>query len=222
MGLYTTIFKETLKGKNLTRILQNRSFQEIQLSGKGIDLGAKSNSASYYRFLQVGDTVDIQYTDLNPSSEDILQVDLEKHIPVEDDSQDFLILNNVLEHLFEYQSCVDECYRVLNSGGELIGVVPFLYKVHPDPDDFFRYTESSLQKIFKRAGFTEVAIAPLGFGPFSAGVTQFERIIRPRFLLAVSYVIAVSIDRFLSRYAARFPSVRADRYPLSYLFVCSD
>ena len=117
LKLYKEIISETFRGKRLGRVLQNINFENIKISGVGIDLGAKSNRASYYRYLKVSAGTKIKYTDLYPNSSDILRVDLEKHIPSKDDSQDFLILNNVLEHLFEYQVCANECYRILKKGG---------------------------------------------------------------------------------------------------------
>ena len=45
----------------MPRILQNIEMQHIKLSGKGIDLGAKSSKASYYNFLTLDKDADIQF-----------------------------------------------------------------------------------------------------------------------------------------------------------------
>ncbi len=44
------ILLELLRGKTISRILQNLEFSKILLTGNGIDLGAKSKKSSYYRF----------------------------------------------------------------------------------------------------------------------------------------------------------------------------
>jgi len=149
MNKMKIIFMEILRGKSLGRVLQNIAFSHITVSGRGIDLGSKSNSSSYYRFLNVEKDTKIIFTDLYPKAKEVLELDLEKEFPIPDNSQDFLILSNVLEHLYDYEFCVRESYRVLKNSGRLIGSVPFLHQIHYDPDDYFRYTKSSLTKIFK-------------------------------------------------------------------------
>jgi hypothetical protein len=46
----------------------------------------------------------------------------------------------------------------------LVGCIPFLIPYHADPDDYFRYTHSALNKILKNAGFKNIEINKLGEG----------------------------------------------------------
>ena len=41
-----------------------------------------------------------------------------------DESIDFILGNNILEHLFDAQSLLDECFRLLRPGGKLFANVP--------------------------------------------------------------------------------------------------
>lgn len=184
-----------------------------------MDLGAKNGKFSYYRFLSVSENTKITYTDLSPQSESVLQVDLEKTIPVPDSSQEFLLMMNVLEHLFNYRTCIAECYRILKQQGKLIGVVPFLVRVHPDPDDHFRFTKSTLERIFYDAGFKKVTVEPLGYGPLTAGVSQFAPILKMKILAFMVSALAIGLDRLLNKIFATHPGVMAANFPLAYFFL---
>ena len=45
-----------------------------------------------------------------------------------------------------------------------MGCVPFLIPYHADPDDYFRYTHSSLERILRQTGFDNIKITKLGEG----------------------------------------------------------
>ncbi len=215
-----TIFKETLKGKSLERTLQNLALGSITLSGSGIDLGCCSNKSSYYRFLKQEAGTKILFTDLYPQSAGVLKVDLEKPLPVPDESQDFLLLNNVLEHLYDYRTCVEQCFRVLKTGGKLIGVVPFLHRIHLDPDDHFRYTDSTLKRLFTEAGFKSVKVQALGFGPFSTSAAQCAMLFPVKIFIAFLYISTICFDLFLNKIFKKNQALQAHNYPLNYFFVC--
>ncbi len=217
--IFRTIISETLKGESLVRTLQNLSLSEIEIEGNVADLGSKSKNSSYYRFIKSKPNTNIIFTDFNPREEGILKIDLEGKFQIESFSKDFLLLNNVLEHLFNYQNCIDECFRILKKDGYLVGVVPFLYRVHLDPDDYFRYTESSLMKIFGNAGFSNILIKPLGFGPMSAGASQYAKVFKIKFI-AIIYIISISVDKILNKIFKNNKSIRSNNFPLSYLFIC--
>lgn len=197
------------------------AFSRLTVSGEGIDLGAKSASSSYYRFLNVSEGTKILFTDLTTDRDNILLVNLEEEIPVADASQDFLILNNVLEHLYDYQTCVSEAFRVLKPNGRLIGAVPFFARIHVDPDDHFRYTFSTLMRLFEEVGFRQVVLTPLGYGPFSAAAVLLAPVLRIRLLIFLLYVGAIGCDRLSRILLGERPFIRAENFPLSYFFVCT-
>lgn len=82
-----------------------------------------------------------------------LKFDIQERFPLEDESFDAVIAINVLEHIYKFQNVVNESYRVLKKWGKLVFVTPFMFQVHGSPDDYFRYTKSSLQNIFEDAWF---------------------------------------------------------------------
>ena len=81
-------------------------------------------------------------------------------IPFEDQKFDAFICTEVLEHVEKYQQLTDEMYRVLKKDGKGIVTIPWSARYHYTPWDFFRYTPSSLKKMFGR--FSSVVIKPRG------------------------------------------------------------
>ena len=60
-------------------------------------------------------------------------------IPSQNDEFDSAICTAVLEHLEEPEQAIRECFRVLKKGGYAIYSVPFMWQLHEEPRDFFRY-----------------------------------------------------------------------------------
>lgn len=81
-------------------------------------------------------------------------------IPFENEKFDALLCTEVLEHVQHYQKLIDEMYRVLKPGAEAIITIPWSARYHYIPFDYFRYTPSSLQTMFKQ--FSSVTITPRG------------------------------------------------------------
>lgn len=82
-------------------------------------------------------------------------------IPYPDSSFDSVICNAVLEHLEEPESAVRECWRLLKSGGVAIYSVPFIWHVHEEPRDYYRFTGYGLKYIFEKCGFEIIEIRAL-------------------------------------------------------------
>jgi len=203
---------QILKGKSVWRALLNKKAGDFFLKGTVIDIGGGKNP-SYFDFLKKDGEPKIENIDIN-GSKGSRKVDLENGaLPITDSSGDRVLLFNILEHIYNHQHVVGEAFRVLKNNGELIGAVPFFINVHPDPHDYFRYTKESLEKIFASAGFREVKIAAIGFGPLMVNYNNMmfllPRIIRPLFLF-----FYFSLDFILLKIK---PGL-TERFPLGYFF----
>lgn len=219
--MFKLLFFEMLKGKSLLRTLTNQWVSKITISGNGIDLGARNNKSSYFRFINKDENCHILYCDLDPQTSDVIKVNLEEKIPIESETKDFLLLMHVLEHLFDYQNCIDECHRILKPGKPLIGCVPFLYQIHMDPDDNFRYTASGLSKIFEKAGYSKVEVFPLGFGPFSAGASQYAGVFKIKVIVFSIVYVSVLMDRVLNKFIPNHHRLKPANFPLAYGFIAT-
>ena len=190
------ILKEIIKGKSLSRTLTNLELRNFTLSGKVIDVGGQGR-ASHYRFLDIKNAK-IKTANIERKFNPDYLIDAEKDkFPLTDASQDAVLCFNLLEHIYDEKNLLSESRRVLKEGGIILGSVPFLINVHPDPHDYRRFTEEYLCSIFAKYGFKDILIKPAGKGPYTAAYSHAEFtipvIFRPIFVLA-----AFCLDYFIS------------------------
>lgn len=74
---------------------------------------------------------------------------------------DSAICTATLEHLEEPEYAIRECFRVMKCGGIAIYSVPFIWHLHEEPRDFYRYSKYGLDYLFKKVGFEIVEIKAL-------------------------------------------------------------
>jgi SAM-dependent methyltransferase len=91
-----------------------------------------------------------------------VRADVSAGLPFRDASIDGAICTEVLEHVADEHATLDELARVLKPGARLIVTVPFMFKYHPDPLDFRRYTPHGLRAVLMRHGFDVDTVAGLG------------------------------------------------------------
>ena len=84
------------------------------------------------------------------------------NIPMPDNSVDWVIATEFLEHYFDTAHILKEIKRVLKPGGSLFFSVPFIYSLHEVPYDHHRFTPYSFEKLFINAGYTKNEIYPRG------------------------------------------------------------
>lgn len=88
--------------------------------------------------------------------------DLNDSLPFPDKSFDTILLSDVLEHISDPENLWREMGRIVRPGGMLIMNVPFYYKLHEIPYDFFRYTEYALRRFASKANFEIVVLEAMG------------------------------------------------------------
>lgn len=105
-------------------------------------------------------------------------------LPVGDARADGVLMVEVLEHLPDPGAAIVETRRVLRDGGTFLGSAPFVWPVHGDPHDFFRFSEDGLRVLLR--DFSEVHIEPIGSPKSSAWVllsstSRAARVFNPLF-----------------------------------------
>lgn len=128
-------------------------FASKYVSGRLIDIGC---GAKQYKDLLAPYVTEHVGLDYKGTLHDQANVDLwgtAYNIPVGDASFDSAICTAVLEHLEEPEAALKECKRVLKQGGVAIYSVPFIWHLHEEPRDFFRFSMYGLKYLFDKTGF---------------------------------------------------------------------
>jgi len=85
-------------------------------------------------------------------------------LPFQADSFDTIVCFQVMEHVPEPYQMLKEMHRVLRAQGHLILTTPFMWGLHEEPRDFYRYTKYGLAYLLAKAGFQVLKIeANTGF-----------------------------------------------------------
>jgi len=85
-----------------------------------------------------------------------------RKLPIASASVDTVLLIDVLEHIDDSESVFSETCRVLKKGGQMIMQVPFLYPLHDEPRDYFRYTEHGFKMLSEKMKFKIEKISATG------------------------------------------------------------
>lgn len=131
------------------------------LHGRLIDIGcgAKPYKALLAPYVTEHVGVDHEMTLHGKSNVDLFGTAYQ--IPVGDESFDSAVCTFVLEHLEEPELALRECRRVLKRGGMAVYGVPFIWHLHEEPRDFYRFSKYGLQYLFKKTGFEIVELKAL-------------------------------------------------------------
>ena len=76
-------------------------------------------------------------------------------------SFDTLLSSQVMEHIYDTNSYLSECFRLLKNNGYGIFSIPFFWQLHSEPYDYYRFTQFSLEKLFSEKGFKIIEIRPM-------------------------------------------------------------
>ncbi|MBW4685940.1 MAG: class I SAM-dependent methyltransferase [Komarekiella atlantica HA4396-MV6] len=90
------------------------------------------------------------------------EVDLNTVIPLDSEQFDTILATDVLEHIAKPELLMSEIKRLLKSNGKIILTVPFLYWLHEQPYDYFRYTEFALRMFCQQNNLSVIELEPYG------------------------------------------------------------
>lgn len=132
---------------------------------------------------------------------------------------DTIILSDVLEHIAEPIQLLSELNKLLNPNGKIIIMVPFMYRLHEEPHDYYRYTEHALRHLLNKSNYSLLEIESYGgivdvlFDTLNKGF--FNTNFRSKFLN--------HLYNFISKvgYFSRINNERRYSFPLGYCVVAS-
>ena len=207
----------TFKKYSILRISQIEALLDSNISGTALDVGGKKTPNNISNYLKSK----VTYLDKFASGENDLKIDLEEKFSEENIAKvqfDNVLLMNVLEHIFNFKNCLKICYYFTKDGGKLFGSTPFLYRVHPSPNDYFRYTEEALEKIISEAGYKNIVITPLVGGIFISFYSNiFLASSKIPFLNNFMLPIILFLDNILFFFTKNYKKIM----PIGYFFTAT-
>ncbi|MEP2550440.1 MAG: methyltransferase domain-containing protein, partial [Marinomonas sp.] len=156
----------------------------------------------------------------SPHETQHLDVIADLNLPVEiaDNQFDTIFTSSVLEHIWKHDVFWDEMTRTLRPDGKIILIVPFMYWLHEEPHDYFRWTRHALTKACEERGLEVVELKSYGGG------IDLLADLCVRALAAISLTLAKLIGRPLARLLghssmqSRGKTAR-EKLPLGYILV---
>jgi SAM-dependent methyltransferase len=128
-----------------------------RLQGKTLDIGCGTGHFLSFRENTVG--IDVNKFNVDYCNQQGLEAyHVGEKWPLEAESFDSAIMDNVLEHIEEPKGILEETKRVLKPGGILIIGVPAPAGYAWDKDHKIFYSEDRLQKTLEECGFKKVEI----------------------------------------------------------------
>ena len=129
-------------------------------SGLVLDLGGnRIGKRGFFDIEQFG--LQVFYANLSTAKQPHVQADA-CALPFADERFDAVVCSELLEHVPFPPAVLVEAHRVLRTGGTLLVCVPFLSRIHGDPDDYGRYTDYYWSRTLREAGFGDVRIEKQG------------------------------------------------------------
>ena len=209
------VARQLFRGKSLLRSLFNLTIKDYSINGKILDIGNSNQRASYLKYFNVAAGSELIFTDIKEAPE-IVYLDVTQPFPFADESLDFVLAFHLFEHVYNYQFAPKEILRILRDRGYVFVAVPFLYEYHADPDDYFRFTDSSLRLIWENVGLECVHIEAIGEGILTACATKLPSLLVPKFMRSlmrgIFYLITTPFDRLI----ALRPPVDGKTVPVRY------
>tara|TARA_R110002074_G_scaffold291234_1_gene463043 strand:- start:286 stop:987 length:702 start_codon:yes stop_codon:yes gene_type:complete len=148
-------------GESVLRTMEYENPVQLKIGGQVLDVGGGEN-ARYTKFLTDADQ--ISSINIDPAIEPTYLLQPGEPFPIADETFDNAVCLKTLEHINEAKFVIRETFRCLKKGGSVYITVPFIFRVHGHPDDYFRGTTSWWKETMDRTGFSSMELQPLIWG----------------------------------------------------------
>ena len=212
--------REVYIGSRLSADLCARIFDRIMwqhAKGRLLDLGCGKAPlyASYRDF--VTDVICVDWVNTLHKNEYVdNEFDLTTGLPFGDSEFDTILLTDVLEHIPLPEQLWREMARILSWNGKIIVTVPFCYRLHETPNDYYRYTEFALRRFVETSGLRLIQLEPIGGAPevmadiFAKNILSLPKLGRPIAVAAQSLTLALTRTKF----GKKMSEATSSSYPL--------
>jgi SAM-dependent methyltransferase len=151
--LYPPFYGNLFYSLNLLRKKIEKSFDDISSNSKIISLIDVGCGTMPYKIL--AEKYGILYfgAEIGNNNNVDIQIDKNNSIVCPDNSFDLVLSSQVLEHVLNYETYLQECFRVLKDDGKLLISTHGYWIYHPDPNDYWRWTNEGLRIVLERNGY---------------------------------------------------------------------
>lgn len=150
---------------SVLRALQYEALVARPPAGRVLDIGG-GRKAKYLKHLPPD--IELESINIDTKIDPTYLVGPGDTFPVASSTYDSAICLNTLEHIYDPCFVLGEIHRVLKPGGVALITVPFIFRIHAHPDDYFRATPSWWRESISRAGFGKLELTPLIWGRATA------------------------------------------------------
>ena len=140
---------------------QLKQYASEYFSGRLIDIGCGTKPYKDLLTPYITKHIGVDHKDTLHDQSNIDRYGTASDLPAEDDEFDCALCTAVLEHLEEPELALKECHRVLKHVGVAIYSVPFIWHLHEEPRDFYRFSKYGLKYLFEKVGFEIIEIKAL-------------------------------------------------------------
>jgi SAM-dependent methyltransferase len=198
------------RGNSPIRVLEYERLEELSIQGDILDVGGGKNAR--YRDL-LPKNARVQSINIDPEIAPTFLIDPDGNFPINKNVFDAAVCFNTLEHIYDARHTVSETHRVLKPGATLHITVPFIFRIHGHPDDYFRATPSWWRKTLEDIGFTSASLTPLVWGRnVSAGdILGYKGLLPKQFNFNICHLKDVLYAAMMFRGKSTYSGKRGER-----------
>jgi SAM-dependent methyltransferase len=176
----------------LSRLIGDTMIHSRHLSTVLVAGGGRRSRGSESLLLEVLErSAKLIHVDIDHLKDPDIEVDLTITWPFKGGAFDLIVSTWVVEHLLNPKKFFEEAHRVLSDDGILVCSVPFIYRIHGSPSDYWRFTDTALSYLAHSSGFRNVDVLSVGGTPCIACLSLVWPLFKIR-LVGIFFVILAS------------------------------
>jgi SAM-dependent methyltransferase len=171
MGLGRGIERHNFLIKNVLR----KNASEFEYKGRVVDLGCGDSPYRDAILRSASEYCGVDHWDSNYKKTHVgVAADLRETLPFQNEVFDTVVAFQVLDDLPEPGCFLNECYRITKRGGHIFLTVPFMWKLHEEPRDYYRFTKYGLQYLLKKCGYQNIEVEEIYDGFWGMWLLKFN------------------------------------------------
>lgn len=140
--------------RNIKEFMQSAASRHVNEAGHLLDIAPQVHEGARPYFPE---SIAVETLDINPESGCTYIGDIcSCNSSIGDESFDYVVCTEVLEHTLQPFDAADEILRMLKPGGKLFLSVPFNFRIHGPLPDCWRFTEHGLRALLRKFEILEL------------------------------------------------------------------